>query len=82
MDEYDEITLEEFKKIPLVLRERGSGTLDILLAALQKHNIKLSDLNVKMYLGSTESIKLFWKTVIAWGFFLYVLSIKNCMQVR
>ena len=57
--EYDEITLEEFKKIPLVLRERGSGTLDILLAALQKHNIKLSDLNVKMYLGSTESIKLF-----------------------
>ena len=53
---YDNFTS---KKIPLVLRERGSGTLDILLAALQKHNIKLSDLNVKMYLGSTESIKLF-----------------------
>lgn len=57
--EYEEISLEELKSIPLVLRERGSGTLDILLTALQTHNIKLSDLNVRMHLGSTESIKLF-----------------------
>lgn len=71
--EYDEITLEEFKKIPLVLRERGSGTLDILLAALQKHNIKLSDLNVKMYLGSTESIKLFLENCDCLG----ILSIRS-----
>ena len=71
--EYDEITLEEFKKIPLVLRERGSGTLDILLAALQKHNIKLSDLNVKMHLGSTESIKLFLENCDCLG----ILSIRS-----
>lgn len=55
----DEISLEEFRQTPLVLRERGSGTLDVLETALQKYNIKLSGLNVRMYLGSTESIKLF-----------------------
>lgn len=45
--------------LPLVLRERGSGTLDVFERALQQHNIKLSSLQVLMYLGSTESIKLF-----------------------
>lgn len=55
----DEISLEELPQIPLVLRERGSGTLDVLEMALQKHNIKLSSLQVEMYLGSTESIKRF-----------------------
>lgn len=55
----DEVGLEELPQIPLVLRERGSGTLDVLENALKKHHIKLSALNVFMYLGSTESIKLF-----------------------
>ncbi|MGL4853095.1 MAG: LysR substrate-binding domain-containing protein [Phocaeicola sp.] len=55
----DEMELEEFKQMPLVLREHGSGTLDILLAALQHHHIKLSDLQIRLQLGSTESIKLF-----------------------
>lgn len=44
---------------PLALRERGSGTLEVIEKALEKHNIKLSMLNVMMYLGSTESIKTF-----------------------
>lgn len=51
-----QISPEELKQTPLVLRERGSGTLDIILNELQKHNIKLKDLNAT-YLGSTESIK-------------------------
>ncbi|MDD3037367.1 LysR family transcriptional regulator [Bacteroides sp.] len=55
----DEITPEDLLNIPLVLRERGSGTLDVFERALLKHNLKLSSLNVLMYLGSTESIKLF-----------------------
>lgn len=55
----DEISLEELQRIPLVLRERGSGTLDVLETALNEHNIKLSSLHVKMHLGSTESIKSF-----------------------
>lgn len=63
----DEITLEEFLEIPLVLRERGSGTLDVLEKALQAHNIKLSSLNILMYLGSTESIKLFLESADCMG---------------
>lgn len=55
----EEITPEELLTLPLVLRERGSGTLDVFERALQRHNIKLSSLRVLMYLGSTESIKLF-----------------------
>ena len=36
-----------------------SGTLDVFERALSEHNMKLSSLNVLLYLGSTESIKLF-----------------------
>lgn len=55
----EEITPEELLNLPLVLRERGSGTLEVFERALRQHNIKLSSLKVLMYLGSTESIKLF-----------------------
>lgn len=55
----DEITPEQLTNIPLVLRERGSGTLDVFERALLPHNLKLSLLHVLIYLGSTESIKLF-----------------------
>ena len=37
----EEITPEELLHLPLVLRERGSGTLDVFERALQQHNIKL-----------------------------------------
>jgi DNA-binding transcriptional LysR family regulator len=55
----DEMTLDELRKVPLVLRENGSGTLSVLTTALEKHGIKFTDLNVLMQLGSSESIKLF-----------------------
>ncbi|WP_294565510.1 LysR family transcriptional regulator [uncultured Succinatimonas sp.] len=54
-----EITLDEFIKLPLVLREYGSGTLDVIEKELNQKKIKLSDLNIKMHLGSTEAIKRF-----------------------
>jgi DNA-binding transcriptional LysR family regulator len=40
-----------------VLRERGSGTLEVLEFALREHKIKLSGLQVVSYLDSTEAIK-------------------------
>jgi LysR family transcriptional regulator, transcriptional activator of the cysJI operon len=55
----DEISLKELQSVPLALRERGSGTLDVFVKALQKCNLVLSSMNVMMYLGSTEGIKLF-----------------------
>lgn len=53
----NEITREEFKKEPLILREPGSGTRKVIENRLNKAGIKLTDLNIKMELGSSESIK-------------------------
>lgn len=69
----DELSLEELRETPLVLRERGSGTLDVLETALQTHNIKLSDLNIRMHLGSTESIKRFLEKTESMG----IVSIRS-----
>lgn len=49
------------KEIPLVLRERGSGTLDVIESALKTRDLKLSAMNVRLFLGGTESIKSFLK---------------------
>lgn len=53
------VKAEDIKKIPLVLRESGSGTLETILYALKPLGIRLSDLNIEMRLGSTESIKTY-----------------------
>lgn len=55
----DEITLAELNKIPLLLRERGSGTLEVTERALQKKGVDLDSLNLFMNLGTTEAIKNF-----------------------
>ncbi|MCB2376110.1 LysR family transcriptional regulator [Hymenobacter sp. BT635] len=49
--------LHEALRHPLVLRERGSGTLEVLEFALRAHKIKMSDLRVALYLDNTEAIK-------------------------
>ena len=69
----DEITPQQLARLPLVLRERGSGTLDVFERAMLQHNIKLSTLHVLMYLGSTESIKLFLEHTDSLG----VVSIRS-----
>lgn len=64
---HEEITPEQLTSIPLVLREQGSGTLEVFERALQKHHIRMSSLQVLMYLGSTESIKLFLENTDCMG---------------
>ena len=51
------LTPEELKHVPLVLREIGSGSLEVIAESLFAHGIKLKNLNIRMHLGSTESIK-------------------------
>jgi DNA-binding transcriptional LysR family regulator len=53
----DEITLDELKAIPIVLRERGSGSLEVVEHALRGVGLRLTDLTIEMQLGSTESMK-------------------------
>jgi DNA-binding transcriptional LysR family regulator len=53
------ISMADFQQIPVVLREKGSGTLDVIQGVLNKLGIRIEDLNVVMHLGSTEAIKNF-----------------------
>ena len=72
----EELSLDELKAIPLVLRERGSGTLDVVVSALAQHDIHLQELNVQLYLGSTESIKLFLRNSNA----MAIVSIRSISE--
>jgi DNA-binding transcriptional LysR family regulator len=51
--------LAEVLRHPLVLRERGSGTLEVLELALQAHGVRLAQCQVAIYLDNTEGIKAY-----------------------
>lgn len=53
----NKILLEDLKSMKFVTRERGSGTLEVIEFALKQVDIKITDLQFEMQLGSTESIK-------------------------
>lgn len=55
----DTLSLEQLKSIPLILRENGSGTLDVIERALLDFNLDIKDFNVILNIGSTEGIKRF-----------------------
>ena len=58
----EQISIGQLKKLPLLLRESGSGTLGVIQKHLKSQGVKLTDLNVVMRLGSTEAIKRFVMT--------------------
>ncbi len=64
----NEILAENLALLPIVLREGGSGTLEILEQALESKGIDVASLNVVMSLGSTESIKSFVEAGYGIGF--------------
>ncbi|MCL6462472.1 MAG: LysR family transcriptional regulator [Flavobacterium micromati] len=53
----DYVSHEDLKKMNFLIREQGSGTLEVIEHALKPFGIKFSNLNIEMQLGSTESIK-------------------------
>ncbi len=54
-----ELQIADLQNIPLVLREEGSGSLEVITQALSEQNLALNKLNIAMHLGSTEAIKNF-----------------------
>jgi len=54
-----QISLSEFKEMPLVLREKGSGTLEVVMTKLKEAGVLAEELNTLIHLGSTEAIKSF-----------------------
>jgi len=73
------ITAEELLKIPLLLREPGSGTLEVIAHALKPIGIRLEDLKTEMELGSTESIKRYLLNADCMAF-LSIHSILNELE--
>jgi DNA-binding transcriptional LysR family regulator len=55
----EKITKDYLMQIPIVLREQGSGTLEVIKQVLSEQNINFENLNTLIHLGSTESIKNF-----------------------
>lgn len=53
----EQVTQEDLKSMRFVMREQGSGTLEVIEYALKPFEINLSQLTIEMQLGSTESIK-------------------------
>lgn len=53
------LPLAEALAHPLVLRERGSGTLEVLEFALRERGVQLSALRVAFYFDNTEAIKAY-----------------------
>jgi len=54
------IDVKGLMKLPMVLREQGSGTLDVIREAMTTHDFV--NLNILIHLGSTEGIKTFVKS--------------------
>lgn len=53
------IPTKDLLSIPLLMREPGSGTLEVIAHSLKAFNIKLRDLKIEMQLAGTESIKAY-----------------------
>jgi DNA-binding transcriptional LysR family regulator len=53
------LSASDLLRIPLALREAGSGTLAVLEEALAQRHIKLASLPVRVRLGGTEALKNF-----------------------
>ncbi len=53
------ISISDLYEIPIVLREKGSGTLQVIEKAFKRQSIDFNKLNILIHLGSTEAIKNF-----------------------
>ncbi|WP_313235966.1 selenium metabolism-associated LysR family transcriptional regulator [Sporosarcina ureae] len=51
------ISLDQLKETPLIIREKGSGTRAVVDKYLKQAGLSLNDLNIVMEFGSTEAIK-------------------------
>ncbi len=57
LSKQSEISPQQLLQIPLVLREQGSGTLDVVFKALTQAKVNPKDLKVETYFQNSSSIK-------------------------
>jgi len=53
------LKISDIKNVPFVLRERGSGTLQVIEKTFNNVGIDIEHLNIVIHLGTTEAIKNF-----------------------
>jgi DNA-binding transcriptional LysR family regulator len=70
------MTFKELCSIPLLMREKGSGTHQIQQERFRNRKVEFDDLNIVLELGSTESIKLAIESGLGCGF----LSDWSCVK--
>ena len=76
------IAPQYLKTVPLVLREEGSGTLDVVLKALNIANLHAKDLCIEIKLDTTESIKEYLMHTDAAAFLSIHSIVKDLNQNR
>lgn len=55
----DTIDISKLMVMPIVLREFGSGTLEVINGKLNEKGTSIDDMNILLHLGNSESIKNF-----------------------
>lgn len=51
------ISRKDFKNIPLILRERGSGSRIVLEKTMKENGLDIDEMNIVAEMGSTEAVK-------------------------
>lgn len=64
----NQVELSELEKLPLVVREPGSGSLEVIVSALRKSGVNFWQLHVEIELENTESIKQYLLNSNAFAF--------------
>ncbi len=62
------LTFKDIISAPLIMREPGSGTRQVLEEAFRSKQVEFSDLNIVLELGSTEAIKLAIESGLGFSF--------------
>jgi len=76
------VSCAELAAIPLLMRERGSGTRRVIELSLEKKCVKLSSLQIVMELDSTEAIKSAVEAGLGAGFVSRWALAKDSRQGR
>lgn len=62
------LRIKELSKLPFIIREKGSGTLEIIREALLKKGLRLDELRIEMVLENNESLKSYLQNSDTYAF--------------
>ncbi len=74
------LSIYELKGADLLIREEGSGTLDVILSELKRVGVSRRDLNIKMQLGSSEAIIRYLKESSAYAFLSVIVAQEHLLR--